>query len=306
MTRSLPRLFALLVALLAAAIAVGLACGPTFGWNEFVVEFRLPGVVLAAVVGAGLASTGAVLQAMSGTARRPSCSARRAARRSASWRATGSASDRARRSSSSSALSAFAAILAVLRIARIGRRMPVQTLLLAGITVSTLGSAVILLYFTLRPSRATAMLFLMGACRGRWRFIAMTARSSCRASPRPVARALNAFAMGESTAPPRRRRRPHEARVLPAPAAMVARSSLLGPDRIRRPDRPPHGAPWSATTASCCRRARSAARPSSSWPTRWRAPPPRRRPSRSARSRRSAAGPTSCCCCAGAAPHATS
>jgi iron complex transport system permease protein len=204
--RSLPRLLLLLVVLLAAAAAIGLACGPTLGWSDFVVEIRLTSVVLAAVVGAGLATTGAVLQAMSGNPLADpfvlGASSGAAVGVVASyWLGVGSGSPLVFVFAS---LGAFAAILAVLRIARIGRRMPVQTLLLAGITVSTLGSAVILLYFTLRPSQATtAMLFLMGSLQeSRWRFIAMTAAVvvPCVLLGQVVARALNAFAMGESTA----------------------------------------------------------------------------------------------------------
>jgi len=206
MTRSLPRLFALLVALLAAAAAVGLAFGATKSWNADVFDLRLKGVVLAAVVGAGLASTGAVLQAMSGNPLADpfvlgASSGAAVGVVAAYWLGVGSGSPLV---FLFAALGAFAAILAVLRIARVGRRMPVQTLLLAGITISTLGSAVVLLYFTLRPWQATsAMLFLMGSLQeSRWRFIGLTAAVvvPCVALGQVVARALNAFAMGESTA----------------------------------------------------------------------------------------------------------
>jgi iron complex transport system permease protein len=206
--RSLPRLFALLLVALLCAAAIGLSSGPQMGLRDLsiVTDLRLPRVSLAAIVGAGLATTGAALQAMSGNPLADpfvigASSGASVGVVAARWFGIGSASPL---HLLFAALGAFGAITLVLRIARIGRRFPVQTLLLAGITVSTLGSAIVLLYFSLRPHEATsAMLFLMGSLEeSRWSFIALTGAVTAAGVVCGLlcSRALNAFAMGESTA----------------------------------------------------------------------------------------------------------
>ena len=206
--KSLPRLFAVLLVALLVAAAIGLGSGVQMGFGDFdiVANVRLPRVALAAIVGAGLATTGAALQAVSGNPLADpfvigASSGASVGVVAARWLGIGSASPL---HLLFAALGSFGAITLVLRIARVGRRFPVQTLLLAGITVSTLGSAVVLLYFNLRPSEATsAMLFLMGSLEeSRWKFIALTGAVTVAgiASGLFCSRALNAFAMGESTA----------------------------------------------------------------------------------------------------------
>jgi iron complex transport system permease protein len=205
-TKSGARVIATLSVVLAAAAALGLLSGPELGWNERVLDFRLPGIALAAIVGAGLASAGAVLQAMSGNPLADPFVLGASSGASvgvvvAQWVGFASGSPLV---FVFSTLGAFLAITVVLRIARVGRRMPVQTLLLAGITVSTLGSAVILLYLNLDAEHATStMLFLMGnLTETRWPFIRWTAAVvvPCLVAALLVARPLNAFAMGETTA----------------------------------------------------------------------------------------------------------
>lgn len=206
--KSLPRLLALLLVALLGAAAIGLGSGfhPGFGDLDIVATVRLPRVVLAAIVGAGLATTGAALQAMSGNPLADpfvigASSGASVGVVAARW--LGIRSDSPLHLPFA-ALGSFAAIALVLRIARVGRRFPVQTLLLAGITVSTLGSAVVLLYFSLKPNEATsAMLFLMGSLEEtRWNFIALTGAVVLAGVVAGLcgSRALNALAMGESTA----------------------------------------------------------------------------------------------------------
>jgi iron complex transport system permease protein len=206
--KSLPRLYAVLAFALLCAAAIGLGCGPQMGFGDLsiVVDIRLPHLALAAIVGAGLATTGAALQAMSANPLADpfvigASSGASVGVVAARWLGIGADSPL---HLFFAALGSFLAIMLVLRIARIGRRFPVQTLLLSGITVSTLGSAIVLLYFNLRPHEATsAMLFLMGSLEeSRWSFIALTGAVTAAGVVAGLlgSRALNAFAMGESTA----------------------------------------------------------------------------------------------------------
>jgi len=199
------RLLVLLV-VCAGALAAGLLVGPSFDVDRRMIELRLPRVALAAIVGAGLSTTGAVLQALSGNPL-----ADPFVIGASSGAAVGVTVARWLGLPFTSPLlllfavaGAYAAIALVLWIARAGARTPVQTLLLAGVTVSTLGTAVVLLYYSLRVEDATkTMFFLMGSLdEGDWRFIALA--GACVAASTLVAqlcaRALDAFAMGEETA----------------------------------------------------------------------------------------------------------
>jgi iron complex transport system permease protein len=195
-----------LVVLLALAIAARLLIGPSFGLDARVLALRLPRVVLGCIVGAGLATTGAVLQSISGNPL-----ADPFVIGASSGAAVGVTVARWLRIPFTSPLllllavvGAFAAIVLVLRIARAGARTPVQTLLLAGVTVSTLGTAVVLLYYSLRPEDASkTMLFLMGNLdEGNGWFVGLAGAAVAAAlvAAQLGARALDAFAMGETTA----------------------------------------------------------------------------------------------------------
>jgi iron complex transport system permease protein len=199
------RLVALLLAF-AAAAAAGLLVGPTFSLERDLLALRLPRVALACIVGAGLAATGAVLQAISGNPL-----ADPFVLGASSGAAVGVTAARWLGLPFTSPLlillavaGAYAAIALVLRIARAGPRTPVQTLLLAGVTVSTLGTAVVLLYYSLEVEDATrTMFFLMGSLEeGDWRFIALAAACVVAGllAAQLTTRALDAFAMGEETA----------------------------------------------------------------------------------------------------------
>ena len=199
------RLAALLAAF-AAAAAAALLLGPSFTVDREMLGLRLPRVVLACIVGAGLSTTGAVLQALSGNPL-----ADPFVIGASSGAAVGVIVARWVGIPFTSPLllvlavgGAYAAIALVLRIARVGARTPVQTLLLAGVTVSTLGTAVVLLYYSVRVEDATrTMLFLMGNLEeGDWRFIGLAgvAVAAGVVAALLTTRALDAFAMGEETA----------------------------------------------------------------------------------------------------------
>lgn len=199
------RLALLLLAAL-GALALRLAWGPG-GWvDPALLELRLPRLALACIVGVGLASTGAVLQSLSGNPL-----ADPFVIGASSGAAAGVVAARCLGIGFTSpalvALAvggAYGAIALVLRIARSGPRTSVQSLLLAGVTVSTVGTAAVLLYYSLEVSDATkTMLFLMGNFEeGDWRLIGMAAAcvAACSAAAQLCARALDAFAMGEASA----------------------------------------------------------------------------------------------------------
>jgi iron complex transport system permease protein len=195
-----------LLLLLVAAIAAGLLIGPSGSVDRALIELRLPRVVLAVIVGAGLATTGAVLQALSGNPLADpfvigASSGAAVGVTAARWLGFDFTSPWVL---ALAVAGAYLAIALVLWIARAGARTPVQTLLLAGVTVSTLGTAVVLLYYSLDVDNAyKTMLFLMGNLEeGDWDFISLAA--ICVAAglilAQVTARALDAFAMGESTA----------------------------------------------------------------------------------------------------------
>src|SRR5688572_7880421 len=174
--------------------------------NENTFALRLPRVALAILVGAGLATTGGVLQALSGNPL-----ADPFVIGASSGAAVGVIVARWLGVPFTSPFllllavgGAYGAIALVLHIARAGARTPVQTLLLAGVTVSTLGTAVVLLYYSVRPEDATkTMLFLMGNFEeSDWRLIGLAAACVAAgvAAAHLATRALDAFAMGEETA----------------------------------------------------------------------------------------------------------
>ena len=205
-TRNGGRSLVLLALLLCVAAAAAAWFGPTPGFDPDLLRLRLPRIALACIVGAGLSTTGAVLQALSGNPL-----ADPFVIGASSGAAVGVVTARAFGVPFTSPLllllavgGAYAAIALVLRIARAGARTPVQTLLLAGVTVSMLGTAVVLLYYSVRPEDLTkTMLFLMGNFEeGDWRFIGLAAGcvAVCVVVAQLCARALDAFAMGEETA----------------------------------------------------------------------------------------------------------
>lgn len=205
MKRAGPRLAAT-GALLAAAFALALCVGAA-GWpTRELLELRLPRALLAVIVGAGLACTGTVLQALSGNPLADpfvigASSGAAAGVVAARWCGLELTSPLVL---PCSVAGAYAAIALVLRIARAGARTPVQTLLLAGVTVSTLGTAVVLLYYSLhRDDAGKTMLYLMGElAESDLALIGLAA--ACVAAgfvaAQLSARALDAFAAGETTA----------------------------------------------------------------------------------------------------------
>ncbi|MBM4015945.1 MAG: iron ABC transporter permease [Planctomycetes bacterium] len=190
--------------LLAFALAL---CVGAAGWpDEQLLALRLPRALLAVVVGAGLAATGTVLQALSGNPL-----ADPFVLGASSGAAVGVVVARwcgieftSRWIALFSVVGAYLAIAVVLRIARTGRRTPVQTLLLAGVTVSTLGTAIVLLYYSLRDEDAgKTMLYLMGSLAESDRGLLALAAACVGlgiAAAWLAARALDAFAAGEATA----------------------------------------------------------------------------------------------------------
>jgi iron complex transport system permease protein len=198
--------FAWLAFALLAALTLELCCGPG-GWPDSeLLAYRLPRAALALLVGSGLACTGAVLQALSGNPLADpfvigASSGAAVGVVAARWLGIPFTSPWI---FVLSIAGSYLAIALVLRIARSGARLPVQTLLLAGVTVSTLGTAGVLLYYSVRSDDATrTMLFLMGGLdEGDWRFIASAA--ACVAAglvaAQLSARALDAFALGEESA----------------------------------------------------------------------------------------------------------
>lgn len=200
------RLAALGLALL-VVFALSLAVGPA-GWpTPTILGLRLARAELAVIVGSGLACTGTVLQALSGNPLADpfvlgASSGAAVGVIAARWCGIEFGSNAM---IVASVAGAYAAIALVLRLARAGPRTPVQTLLLAGVTVSTLGTAVVLLHYSLRigSDAGRTMLFLMGgltesdpariALAGGCVAIGLVAAHLS-------ARALDAFAAGEATA----------------------------------------------------------------------------------------------------------
>ncbi len=208
MIRSPSRALALLALVLLAAFAAALLIGPQ-GWpSESILRLRLSRAELAVIVGAGLACTGTVLQALSGNPLADpfvigASSGAAVGVVVARWCGVELTS---RWLPLFTVVGAYAAIVLVLRIARAGGRTPVQTLLLAGVTVSTLGTAIVLLYYNFQTGTGDAgrtMLFLMGnLSESKPELIGLAA--GCVAlgivAAGLSARALDAFASGEATA----------------------------------------------------------------------------------------------------------
>lgn len=196
-----------LAALLALAFALALACGSQ-GWpTATILQLRLARAELAVIVGAGLACTGTVLQALSNNPLADpfvigASSGAMVGVVVAHWSGVPLTSPLLPLFSSAGA---FAAITLVLRIARAGGRTPVQTLLLAGVTVSTFGTAIVLLYYNFQQSgdAHTTMLFLMGSLsESKPELIGLAAAcvGLSIGAAALSARALDAFGSGETTA----------------------------------------------------------------------------------------------------------
>jgi iron complex transport system permease protein len=190
--------------LLAFALAL---CVGAAGWpDQQLLALRLPRALLALVVGAGLAATGTVLQALASNPLADpfvlgASSGATVGVVVARWCGLEFTSPRI---VAFSVAGAFAAIALVLRMARTGSRTPVQSLLLAGVTINTLGTAVVLLYYSLHDEDAgRTMLYLMGSLAESDRALlglAGTCVAACVAAAWLAARALDAFAAGEATA----------------------------------------------------------------------------------------------------------
>ncbi|MSR45814.1 MAG: iron ABC transporter permease [Planctomycetes bacterium] len=206
MIRAPGRALATLVVVMLIAFALALAVGPQ-GWpSEAILRLRLSRAELAIIVGSGLACTGTVLQALSGNPLAdPSVIG------ASSGAAVGIVVARWCGIALTSpllplfsVLGAYAAIMLVLRIARTGGRTPVQTLLLAGVTVGTLGLAIVLLYYNFHTGDAgRTMLFLMGSLgESKPELIALAAGcvAICIAAATLSSRALDAFCAGETSA----------------------------------------------------------------------------------------------------------
>ena len=281
-------------------------------------DLRLPRVLGAMVVGAGLACAGTVFQAILrnpmadpyiiGTAAGASLGAtlrhRPAARSCPRWP---SAPASAWLGLGLVQLLAFVGglgtVLLVIAIARQGGRLPSVTLLLTGYAVSSLLAAgVALLMFASGRALAAIFSWLMGSLAGgrldRPRRRGADRGRRLRPPLRPLAKPEPASARRRAGRPPRHRRRAREA----APHASWPRS----PPRLSSRSPGPSASSASSsrtccgwrsgpTIGSCCRPAPCSARRSSWLPTSARAWPAG---SRSGSSPPSSAHPSSCGCCA--------
>ena len=157
------RVFVILALLLLAAVTASLLIGEVKGWQaEVIYHIRLPRILLGLVVGAALATAGAVYQ---GLLRNPL----------ADPYILGTSS-----AGTFGALIAvilnfhlgltlylfsigtsFLSMVMVYRIATTHKRTPVQTLILAGVISSTFFSALVLLLFTLFRRESFSVLFFM-------------------------------------------------------------------------------------------------------------------------------------------------
>jgi iron complex transport system permease protein len=150
------------VAVLMSAVAVYI--GPAGNTREILLQLRLPRVLLGFFVGMALATAGAIFQ---GLLRNPLADPYVLGTSSGASLGIILASFFHLRSASWLYLSAFGLALgtigAVYRIARTQGRAPVQTLILAGVVVSTFLNALVFLWFTLfyRESSST-LFFLLG------------------------------------------------------------------------------------------------------------------------------------------------
>jgi iron complex transport system permease protein len=199
------------LALFAAALAVSLlgalAAGPG-GWAppDIFWNLRLPRVLLGAAVGAGLATAGTVLQGLSGNPL-----ADPFVLGSSSGAAVGVVLARTAGISIASAplflaagAGAFGALAAAWALARTGGRIPIERLVLSGVAVSTLGSALVLigLHFAREDSYAI-LSFLVGNLSGGDRRSLAVGGGAVVLSVLAVCafgRALNALALGDDKA----------------------------------------------------------------------------------------------------------
>jgi len=158
--------FLIFVAILAGSVLVGLAVGPVSNaGRELILRIRLPRVLMAAIVGGGLACAGAVFQ---GILKNPladpfiigtsSGAAFGIALGAIAWKSIQPYSIYV-----CGIAGAFMATLAVYRIARIRRHAPVETLILAGVITSSFVSAMTMLIMSLfRREAGEVYFFLMG------------------------------------------------------------------------------------------------------------------------------------------------
>lgn len=153
----------LLLAITAAAAAACLFVGPVrdAGW-EVMWEIRAPRIVLAILVGFGLAGAGAVLQ---GILRNPLADPFILGTSSAATAGVMLAGLLGLRQNlviySAALVFALASIGLVYRIARTGGKTPVQTIILAGVIVSLFFNAVVFLFFSLYHQGSYSVLFYL-------------------------------------------------------------------------------------------------------------------------------------------------
>ncbi|MCI0589150.1 MAG: iron ABC transporter permease [Planctomycetes bacterium] len=192
-----------LVLVLAGALATGPGgwAPPDIFWN-----LRLPRVLLGAAVGAGLAAAGTVMQGLSGNPL-----ADPFVLGSSSGAAVGVVAARALGISLASpavflaaGVGAFGALAATWSLARSSDRLPIERLLLSGVAVSTLGSALVLLGLHFAGQDAYVILsFLVGNLSGcDRRFLAIGGGTILLAVVAlcTFGRAMNALALGDEKA----------------------------------------------------------------------------------------------------------
>jgi iron complex transport system permease protein len=152
-----------LLSLLAVTAAISLLIGPAPGIPWSVVwEIRLPRVLLAVLVGFGLAGAGSVFQ---GVLRNPLADPFILGTSSAAAAGVMLANVLGLRSYSAlylfSLVFALCSIFAVYRIARINGRTPVQTIILAGVVVSFFFNAAVFLFFSVFYRESFSVLFFL-------------------------------------------------------------------------------------------------------------------------------------------------
>jgi iron complex transport system permease protein len=212
-----------LLVLLVLSLAVGVLSGPaglTLGdvWRAvtsgvdspdraIVLTLRLPRVIGAVLVGASLAVSGAIFQALLrnplaepyllGVSSGAALGAVGAITLGLSWGPAGLAV--------AAFVGALVAIGLVFRVARVVDRLDTRVLILAGVVVAAFFGAGVMLLLTLARSETmrSALLWTMGSLSGTsWSMVAVLAACAVPASLAAVAigRDLNALAIGEETA----------------------------------------------------------------------------------------------------------
>jgi len=198
---------ALLAFALGIALLLGVLLGPAgFPRGEVLWNLRVPRVALGLIVGAGLATCGAVLQGLTGNPL-----ADPYVLGSSSGAAVGISLARlagvpfaSPLSFAFASLGAFAALALAWTLARTGGRIPIERLVLAGIAVTTLGSALVVM--ALHLSRRDAYIifsFLVGNLAEGDPAILATAGTVVGAGILAfvaLARPLDAIALGEEKA----------------------------------------------------------------------------------------------------------